>query len=633
MRKTLSSRKPAPAGPSAAPSSLEASAFTRWLALAAVALTVFVLTFHPIHDPDAWFHLALGRFVLQKGTWPVTDPFSYTAGDWPYVPSGWLTAVLMAWLDGLYPESSLGPILMVTGAVGAAAALVLWRAWRAGALVGGALVLLAGLALAVTRFSPRPDVWSMPCFVAVLWLLSRAAALVADVSQAPAADDARSPFLSSSLERTLWLLVPLVMLWANLHAGVLLAVPFVASFGAYLGWVWMRTRRRVFLYAAVPVVVALVAWVCNPYGTGIYWLGKRIAEIPRVDLIKEWMPFFHSRFPLPWPTLAAGAVLVAAAVVLVVRRRREFHLLELLWMAALAGLMLWQRRQVGVAGMGLAMLLAPHARLAVAGAGASLARGWRFAVPAAAVVVMAVQISGANGNGGDFPKFGRNCTALPCYAGDFLQTHKPPGPLFNSYNFGGYLLNLLSPETPVYIDGRLDAYPHAVWLDQLALEEGRLSVEDFLQKYGVQTFVVTVKNSFGDAANLTSRLARREDFALVYFDDLAAIFVRKNPATAAYTRELGYTALTPWDLREQAALMAAPATREQALTQMGRLYQESPASAAVHSLAAFLAWAADDAATAAEELAEARRIDADNELLHLVEARLLAARTVQRRAR
>lgn len=632
MRKPITSRKSTASAEGAAPSAPHANGLTRWLVLASVALTVFVLTFHPIHDPDAWFHLALGHFIFQHGKLPVTDPFSYTAGQWPYVPSGWLTAVLMAWLDNWYPESSLWPILMVTLAVGAAAALVLWRAARAGALVGGALVLLAALALAVTRFSPRPDVWSLPCFAAALALLSRATAQLGPASSLEAPENKPVGFLSSPLERTLWLLVPLIVLWANLHAGVLLVLPFVATFGVYLISVWMKTRRRALLFAMIPVAVALVAWLANPYGAGVYSLGRRIAEIPRVGLIKEWMPFFHGRFPLPWPTLTAGVILTAAAVMLVVRRRREFHPLELLWMAALVALMLYQRRQVGVAGIGLAMLLAPHARLSVIAARPA-ARLWKFAVPAAAVAVMAVQISGANGNGGGTPNFGRNCTALPCYAADFLNAHKAPGRLFNSYNFGGYLLNLLSPETPVYIDGRLDAYPHSVWLDQLALEENRLSIEDFLKKYGATTFVVTVKKSFGDAAHLTNRLAHREDFALVYFDDLAAIFVHKTAATAAYTEALGYTALTPWDLRHQAALMASPQTREQALTQMGRLYQESPSSAAVHSLAAFLAWAADDAATAAEELAEARSIDPDNDLLHLVEARLLAAQNVRKRGR
>jgi len=45
----------------------------------------------------------------------------------------------------------------------------------------------------------------------------------------------------------------------------------------------------------------------------------------------------------------------------------------------------------------------------------------------------------------------------PVAAVQWMQVHHPEGRLFNSYNWGGYLLWTL-PETPVFIDGRADLY-------------------------------------------------------------------------------------------------------------------------------------------------------------------------------
>ncbi|MCS6883764.1 MAG: hypothetical protein NZU74_20800, partial [Chloroflexaceae bacterium] len=42
----------------------------------------------------------------------------------------------------------------------------------------------------------------------------------------------------------------------------------------------------------------------------------------------------------------------------------------------------------------------------------------------------------------------------PVGAAEFIRRERPPGPMFNSYNFGGYLMWALYPEYPVFVDGR-----------------------------------------------------------------------------------------------------------------------------------------------------------------------------------
>lgn len=61
---------------------------------------------------------------------------------------------------------------------------------------------------------------------------------------------------------------------------------------------------------------------------------------------------------------------------------------------------------------------------------------------------------------------------LPVAATEYLKNHKPPGRLFNSYNWGGYLLYNL-PDYPVFVDGRTDLYNDLIINEWLKVVQAR----------------------------------------------------------------------------------------------------------------------------------------------------------------
>jgi hypothetical protein len=114
---------------------------------------------------------------------------------------------------------------------------------------------------------------------------------------------------------------------------------------------------------------------------------------------------------------------------------------------------------------------------------------------------------------------GRN--DLPVEAVQFIQKNKPAGPLFNSYNWGGYLIYKLWPDYPVYIDGRTDLYDNSFirrYLDVMLTNEGW---EQTLSEDGIN--LVLVENNSILAKFLEENLAWEE----IYRDDLAVIYRRK----------------------------------------------------------------------------------------------------------
>jgi len=105
---------------------------------------------------------------------------------------------------------------------------------------------------------------------------------------------------------------------------------------------------------------------------------------------------------------------------------------------------------------------------------------------------------------------------LPVAAAQYLNTHKPAQPMFNSYNWGGYLL-FAAPDYKVFVDGRTDLYDDALlreWLNTLNGINWRAT----FAKYGIKLVVIERDSP------LASFLRVEPDWKEANPDDKTAIF-------------------------------------------------------------------------------------------------------------
>ena len=111
---------------------------------------------------------------------------------------------------------------------------------------------------------------------------------------------------------------------------------------------------------------------------------------------------------------------------------------------------------------------------------------------------------------------------LPLEAAEYLRNHDLPGQMFNSYNWGGYLIWSLYPEKPVFIDGRTDLYAlnGTVLADYSQVHWIRPGWEEILDRYDTG-FVVTEHTGLLDTV-----LAERAGWRVIHRDDLAVIYQR-----------------------------------------------------------------------------------------------------------
>jgi hypothetical protein len=114
---------------------------------------------------------------------------------------------------------------------------------------------------------------------------------------------------------------------------------------------------------------------------------------------------------------------------------------------------------------------------------------------------------------------------FPVQALEYMRAHSVPGPLFNSYGFGGYMIEA---GYKTFIDGRSELFEQTGVLGDYVhitfLRPGALQV---LGGYGIQSCLVERDEPFA------TLLASSPDWNKVYSDQLSALYVKRNASAAA----------------------------------------------------------------------------------------------------
>jgi hypothetical protein len=112
---------------------------------------------------------------------------------------------------------------------------------------------------------------------------------------------------------------------------------------------------------------------------------------------------------------------------------------------------------------------------------------------------------------------------LPIDVSAYLNEARPPQPMFNSYNWGGYLM-FAAPEYPVFVDGRTDLYGDAFLMQYLQTATGGDEWRATFEEYGINTAVIEKESG------LARRLREEPGWQEVYSDTMASVFVRDGAA-------------------------------------------------------------------------------------------------------
>jgi hypothetical protein len=395
-----------------------------WLVLGIVVYALVLLNGAILlGDSDTYWHLAVGQWIIDHGALPRADIYSFTRAGAPWISTEWLAQVLYA---AAYDAAGwAGPIILAAAAIGSAFALFTYILGSRLPAKYAVVVALAALLVSVSHLFARPHVLVLPVMIAWVHGLMRAS----ERGQAP----------------SYWLL-PLLVLWTNLHGGFVFGLALVAPFALDALWNAARPERRwLALHWIAFGLAALVAGCVTPYGWDSILASRRILDLGELlHLIYEWMPVDFGRFGLFEACILAA---IAGALYTGVRLTppRIILLLGLLHMA------LSHVRNVEIFA-----LLAPLVVLTPVATQFALdpARFARIAFPAATGVALAAVLGASTWAFAAGHKFAPPESQTPSAAVDALQAHGAKR-ILNDLPFAGYFI---SRGIPVFVDGRAELY-------------------------------------------------------------------------------------------------------------------------------------------------------------------------------
>jgi hypothetical protein len=454
---------------------------------------------------EVWVHLRTGIWILENHAIPRTGLFSqYSNLVWN--DSSWgFDLLLGAFYKGFALRAIPILLMLLKAAVAAVTFLLAYSRrrdfWKAIALSALAQYVISGL-------QPLPYVLSV-LFFAVEWQLLA------------------SSLRSGSVRRLYWL-IPLSVLWANLHiqfvAGLaLLAVFLIASLVEYwlrvLNVQWFRPRS-----VSLPLVQVRAIAVACVLATFVTPYGFRLLP-----------DFFKSQYS------DVAFVHFSEMAAMTFRRPQDYVLMLLVMMAFLA---LGRKRSlelfdvlVLLAGTALAFRIQRDGWLVVLPAIAVLSRvsfserhesepkrmtvrTWEWgAAAAAAAVVLAIAAVRLPGRDALMNRIGQN---LPVKACEYVVSNKMPAPLFNEYSWGSFLTWYL-PEYPVVVDSRMELYGDEVltkYFDAVGGKE-RLDSDSMVTRAGT----LLLERNSPMAKALRNLPALSSQYRLVYSDEMANVFV------------------------------------------------------------------------------------------------------------
>ena len=432
-----------------------------------------------LRDGDTGVHLRVGDLILDTGTIPTRDPFSFSKPGQVWFAHEWLTSILYALL---VRAAGLKALVLLTGAILALYNTILLRGMvkRGANSLLAVTIALAGANAASIHFHTRPHVFT--------WLfLTMTAALVAE--------DRANP------TRWIWLLVPLTALWANMHGGFVILFPVLGivvlgslaemPFDREAAAEKRKTAMRYFTLGAACAVASLA----NPQGIKLHlhiiellrtsWFKTHISEYQSPSFNGEAMLFFM-----------ALLFLGLASVYALLSRKQ---VVEAMWILFFAYWSLVSARNIPLFVIVAAPLIALElTRLwqawvkrsspkSTAGVLDDIARQTStkllpLGVWTALFIAGIFWFTPANRWPVDFSKEYFPLSMIHRHAGELAQAR-----VFTLDQWADYLIYANYPRQRVFIDGRSDYYGEEIGKAYLAIIEGRPQWRDLFNQYGFDT--------------------------------------------------------------------------------------------------------------------------------------------------
>ncbi len=228
-------------------------------------------------DGDTWWHLRMGEMTFEQKSLPTSDVLSYTRFGEPYLSHSWLADL---WLFLIYKSAGFLGLSAWIGILAISALFLTYKQMEGPQVYRMILVLITALLL-LPFLKSRPQMISLAFLLGEAWILHA--------------------FGRGKRDDSLWL-IPLFILWSNLHGGFIIGLFYYGLFiaGNFLDNIFGRSpsdklgrgkRQRLLIV----LFICLVAVMIHPLGYNVWGtLADTMNTSTGSNMIVEWSsPDFH----------------------------------------------------------------------------------------------------------------------------------------------------------------------------------------------------------------------------------------------------------------------------------------------------------------------------------------------------
>lgn len=495
--------------------------YALYLAFFIVIIMTFVRYAEPLNDNDLWWHIKYGEYMVKN----LTLTLDHTLYSWTVADPNWIyNACLSELFFYLIYNAGGYALLHISHYLFFALIIFLFVFYirSIGEPLNHAHILAIGLIIVLNHLSAsnlRPEIFSH-LFIVVAPLIY---------------------FYSIVLRRNIFYLYPLLFaMWINTHGVFIfglffITVALIAEFLNYKFFKKYSIGRKLLKHFFISVLLSYVTLLLNPYG--IKLLISIVKDFTDVQFMRQAMslaayqPIF--RFDHPAKYILVGICISYVIAGIYVWRKRgyfnpAFWIINIIFMyvsfrygrTSYYYAPIWYfsffyflskmlpdysvKKKVSLPAVKIGQRLAPLLMVFT-------------------IVFSANIIHGAIYYPQQYRCFGFGISEyLPDKLADFLLQYKLEGPMYNSYEIGGFLLWKLYPDYKVFIDPRHAPYKK-ILADENQMFTNGAGFEEFIQKYPFKIAVVKL-----EWVILLRNFFKSPDWKLVYFDESAALFAHKS---------------------------------------------------------------------------------------------------------
>ena len=445
-------------------------------------------------DQDLGRHLKIGEIIWQTKSVPLTNYFSYTYPDFPFINSHWLFEVLLylgQQIIGLQALLLLKIVIFL---------LSVWLILKTIPKNQYLLLPVGFIFLHTLRERPelRPEIFSFLFTALTLYILDK---------------------YDKTKSKLIYLLPAVQMLWVNIH------IYFIAGLVLQAIYVLTSGKRKLL---AIIFVLSVIASLMNPsglkgflnpflYGTNY---GYTIVENQTMFLL-ESINFRDPNFL--FVKLSALIILLSLVIALIKKR--------------------FSVKNLGLAGFGLALALMnvrsfPYLVFISLPAVLENFGNIKWGKALIWVTIPLLLIESFYYLNGDYYKY-TNSDTLPKLefkesgkkALDFVLANDLPQPIFNNFDIGSYITYRGWPKYRIFVDGRPGEYPKEFFQSvYIPMQSDPQKFAEINRQYGFKTIIFSHTDQTPWAKTFLTNIVKNPDWKIIYIDDFMIILALQGLA-------------------------------------------------------------------------------------------------------